>query len=473
MFHQVKVEPAHTNALRFLWWESGDLNEEPIVCQMLVHLFGATSSLSCANFSLCHTYIEFGHQYEPIVPSIVNNNFYVDDCLISVSSVQDAICVYHSLTKLLAQRGFRLTKGITNHEKVLSEILERERSSKAQQYLLGNSTDNRVLGVQWKVNEDLFTFNVQIPCKPLTGRGVLSTVASLHDPLGFVAPVLLEVKRLLKLLCKQNLSWDEVIGDEELKRWKDWLESLPDLNNVKVLGCFKPPEFGRVVAMEIHHFADACSYGYGACSYLRLINEQGVICLSFLFRKSKLAPVKSVSISRLELTVAILAVKLDQPTRKELDPSARSFFWVDSAAVFFCMKNITKRFPAFVAKQLATIENYTDVCQWHHVPSSLNPADAASGGLEARKIMSEDWLQGPSFLLQYQPEWLSLEAITDERTLELQPIKSQTVHTIIKTDEVHDGIDLLINYCSSLHKLKRLTVWFLRFMLLLQHLAFK
>ena len=473
MFHQVRVDPMHTNALRFLWWENGNVNQEPIICQMLVHLFGATSSPSCANFSLRQTALEFGHHYDPVISSIVNNNFYVDDCLVSLSSVQEASYVYHNLTKLLERRGFHLTKWITNNEKVLSEIPESERSTKAQQYLLGNQTDDRILGIQWKVNEDQFTFDIKIPNKPFTRRGLLSTVASLFDPLGFVAPVLLEAKRLLQVLCKQNLGWDELIGDAEQKRWKDWLESLPALNNVKVPRCFKPADFGRVVTVQIHHFADASSYGYGACSYLRLVNEQGIICLSFLMGKSRLAAMKSVSIPRLELTAAVLAVRLDELTKGELDLSVPSFFWIDSTAVLYCIKNITKRFPVFVANRLATIETHTDVNQWHHVPSSLNPADAASRGLEADNSISKNWLQGPSFLLQPQSKWPSLEATMDEPPNELRPVKAQTVQTIIKTNRTEEAIDRLINHCSSFHKLKRLTAWFLRVMLFLQHCVMK
>ena len=220
MFHQVKVDPLHVNALRFLWWENGCMDKEPLVCQMLVHLFGATSSPSCANFSLRQTAIELGHRYKPIITSVIKHNFYVDDCLVSLSSVEETIYVYKHLTELLAQRGFRLTKWLTNHEGVLNQIPDSERSAKAKQYLLGTPTDDRVLGVQWQVNEDQFTFEVKVPTKPCTRRGILSTVASIYDPLGFVAPILLEAKRILQLLCKQTLGWDEPIGEVECNRWK-------------------------------------------------------------------------------------------------------------------------------------------------------------------------------------------------------------------------------------------------------------
>ena len=473
MFHQVRVEPSHTNALRFLWWKDGDLNNEPIVCQMLVHLFGATSSPSCANFSLRQTAIEFGHLYKPVISSIINNNFYVDDCLVSLPSVEDAIYVYNSLTSILARRGFHLTKWIANHEEVLNEISESERSKRAQQYLVGGPTDDRVLGIQWNVNDDQFTFDVKLTHKPSTRRGILSTVASLYDPLGFVAPVLLKAKRLLQVLCKQNLGWDDPIGEPKLEQWKDWIEALHDLNAVKVPRCFKPSEFGKVVSVQIHHFADASSYGYGTCSYLRLEDEFGSVCLSFIIGKSRLAPVKSVSIPRLELTAAVLAVRLDVLVRKEIDlPVGSSYFWIDSTAVLYCIKNSTKRFPVFVANRLAIIENHTSVEQWHHVPSKQNPADIASRGVEASKLFSENWLKGPPFLSQPHSEWPDSEQTVDEPPSEFLGAKTHIIQATIKVDRELDAIDKLTSHCSSLYKLKRKTAWLWRFITFLQQRRF-
>ena len=91
MFHQVFVKPEHANALRFLWWPNGCLEETPASYQMLVHIFGAKSSPSCANFCLRQTALDFAHLYDPTMLEIVRNNFYVDDCLFPVSSVEEAI----------------------------------------------------------------------------------------------------------------------------------------------------------------------------------------------------------------------------------------------------------------------------------------------------------------------------------------------------------------------------------------------
>ena len=158
----------------------------------------------------------------------------MDDYLVSLPTVEEAIYVFNSLTELLSRRGFHLTKWITNHEEILSKLPECERSAKAQQYLLGNPTDDRILRIQWKVKEDQITFNVQIPDKTFTRRGILSIFASLYDPLGFVAPVLLGAKRLLQTLCNQNLGWDQPIRENELGRWKSWLKNLVELNKIEV-----------------------------------------------------------------------------------------------------------------------------------------------------------------------------------------------------------------------------------------------
>ena len=222
---------------------------------------------------------------------------------------------------------------------MLNEIPKENRSKTAQQHLLGYSIEDRVLGIQWKVNWDHFTFNVKLPDKPFTRWGILSTVASLFDPLGFVAPVLLEAKQILQTLNKRNLCWDEPIAEVEFEQWRFCLEGLPVLNSIEIPRCFNLLEFGRSISMQIHHFADASSYGYGVCSYLRLVDHSGFICLSFFMGKSRLAPTKSVSIPRLELTAAVLAARLDELAKRELKIPLDSFFWVDSTAVLYCIRN--------------------------------------------------------------------------------------------------------------------------------------
>ena len=163
-----------------------------------------------------------------------------------LSTVEEAIAVLHDLTEMLARRGFGPIKWITNNKQVLDAIPTTEQASKAHLYLLESVESDRVLGVHWQVTEDQFTFDVRLPNKPLTRRGILSMVASLHDPLGLASPVLLNVKRLLQSLCKEKTGWDQVIDELKTKLWLAWLEKLPGLNNIRIPRCFKPPAFGNI-----------------------------------------------------------------------------------------------------------------------------------------------------------------------------------------------------------------------------------
>lgn len=125
---------------------------------------------------------------------------------------------------------------------------------------------------------------------------MLSVASLLYDPLGFVAPFTLSAKMNLQELCKKKLGWDERIEEEELKRWKDWLADLPRLSEIAVSRCFKPLGVGDVVLVQLHHFSDASQGAYRTASYLRLVYVHGNIHCSFIIGKSRLAPLRSITI---------------------------------------------------------------------------------------------------------------------------------------------------------------------------------
>ena len=119
MFLQVRVPLEDANVLRFLWWPNGDLQSEPEQYQMLIHLFGATSSPSCASFALRQTAEDNKNYFDPVTVETVQRNFYVDDCLKSVETEEEANELQEELRLLLSQGGFHLTKFMSNSMKVL------------------------------------------------------------------------------------------------------------------------------------------------------------------------------------------------------------------------------------------------------------------------------------------------------------------------------------------------------------------
>ena len=137
---------------------------------MKVHLFGATSSPSCAAFSLRQTALDFGHGYEPLVASTVEGAAYVDDVLTSVSDVETGIKLVDGLRSMLAKAGFRLIKWLSNDERILASLPEKELAKSVQTHSIDSSLQERVLGVEWNVQSDEFRFTVSLAMKPKIGR---------------------------------------------------------------------------------------------------------------------------------------------------------------------------------------------------------------------------------------------------------------------------------------------------------------
>ena len=172
-----------------------------------------------------------------------------------------------------------------------------------------------------------------------------------------MAPALLEPKVLLQELVKKDLSWDDSISSDQIKGLQLWSRELPLLSTTSVSRCFRPS------GLQLHHFLDASKQAYAACSYLRIVDQLGSVHFAFVIGKSRLTLLKSITILRLELSAAVLAVKLGIMVRKYLtillsDPP---IFWCDSTAVLQTIANNIKRFPTFVANRVAIIERNTNL----------------------------------------------------------------------------------------------------------------
>lgn len=203
----------------------------------------------------------------------------------------------------------------------------------------------RVLGVQWCIQSDVFKFKIVIKDRPLTRRGILSMICSIYDTLGIVSPVVLSAKQILQDICKGDSGWDDVLPESVVKKWTTWLQELHHLESFVLARCLKPPNFGNITKAQLHHFCDASQDGYETVTYLLLHNMYSQVHCAFIMGKSRVAPIKSITIPRMELIAATMASRMDVLWKKELHLKLQdSVFWTDSASVLKYIKNETSRF---------------------------------------------------------------------------------------------------------------------------------
>ena len=468
MFHQVRVPTEDGNYLRFLWWKDGHTNSKPIEYQMNVHLFGATSSPSCVNYALRQTAEEGrGHFNDKVIDTVLRN-FYVDDCLKSVETVDGAITLVQDLQALLRRGGFRIAKWISSSRDVMRSIPISDRAKEVKDIDLDQEIlpIDRALGVQWCVETDTFQFKISLQDKPKTRRGILSMVSSVYDPLGFLAPLTLRPKIILQELCKLRLAWDDPVPDVLLQNWEIWYNDLSRLSSFSVPRCFKPPDFGNVLSAHLHHFADASESGYGVLSYLRLENVDHEIHCSFVMGKARVTPLKQVTIPRLELTAATVAVRTNKMIISELEiPIDHSYFWTDSMSVLRYINNTTARFQTFVANRLSVIHEGSNVSDWRYINTKMNPADISSRGASANDLLEKHWIDAPAFLNRHPGEWPSLptEDLGNIDTEDREIKRAKVATVVLRLNNTNIDIMLkLFEHYSSWYKLKRAVAWIIK-----------
>jgi len=393
MFHMFKVHESDRDYLRFLWFKDETMTDIAEY-RMTVHLFGAKSSPACATYglrTLARDHGDLGTDSDKQAVNFIENDFYVDDGLMSLDSREQIVSVIKSAIDICAKGNVRLHKFVSNDQAVLATIPESEHAETMKDLNLNTDMPvERVLGVHWCIKNDEFQFKASMKEKPHTRRGVLSTIASVFDPLGFFSPVILIGKNILQEMCKDKADWDDALKPELEKSWVTWQKELAELPQIKIPRCLKPKSLSTIRLTELHHFCDASNNGLGQCTYLRLVDV-----------KSRVASIKPITMPRAELMAAVLSSKMSTVVTTELAmPITNEYFWTDSKVVLGYVHNTTKKFQPFVANRVQQILSKSKATQWNYINTSINPADIASRGASIKKLLSTDWFKGPKFLWQ-------------------------------------------------------------------------
>lgn len=453
MYYQVLIPPHERDALRFLWFDDAGTVME---LRMTRHLFGGVWCASSATYAMRKA-INIDHEVPSEVADTINRSFYVDDCLKSTEDADELLRVARGTVKTLRAGGFKLTKFVSTSPLLLSHLPEADKVYGDKE--IGPADQSKVLGVKWDVMRDEFRFN----CDPgsaafTTRRLMLSFVSSIFDPLGLIGPMMVRGKVLLQHVTQMQLPWDAPVPSGVLLEWNSWLLVLNRLCLLQVTRCVKPL-LAADCSSELHHFSDASEQAYGCCSYLRITDSSGCVSVALILSKSRVAPLKQLSIPRLELQAAVMAAKVDLVLRAELDITlARSVFWTDSEIVLKYIASESRRFHTFVANRISAITTITGVDQWRHVPSDKNVADVISRGHDITSDKTTFWFSGPTFLRDCKSTWQEPQSTILKEDIELkrEPLSLVTVAE-------PTPINTLISHYSDFFALKRAAAWLIRF----------
>jgi len=439
-FLHVRLHPDDRYYTHFFWLcDPTDPSSPLCVYRFKVVPFGATSSPFMLNAVLQYHL----KQYNTPVSNDMLSNLYVDNIISGCETEQAAVEYYRQARTIMGEARLDLSSWSSNSAQLIA-IANKENTAE-------RATTVNVLGFQWNPTSDKLHLSEKSSILAhehlITKREVLKDLSKIFDPLGFVAPVVIRAKMLMQKLWRLKITWDEPLDNDLQAQWRDIATDLKATTQFSVSRryfnvCMSYP--------TIHCFADASQHAYGAIVFL-VQNSQ----VSFVVAKARVAPLKSLTIPRLELMAALVATRLTHFVLKAI-PSDTVHMWSDSQIVLHWIKS-QKPLPVFVRHRTAEIQSLLPRAHWSYCPTSEKPADLLSRGTTIEVLMSSPlwnygptWLTAPSQWPSFQPPPLPplvlAAAVATEFVPAEQPLPNLGLHCIISAA-------LSISCCLSVHML--------------------
>ncbi|XP_024870065.1 uncharacterized protein LOC112453509 [Temnothorax curvispinosus] len=372
MYRQILVNSRDVNYQRILWRPHPTALIEAYI--MLTVTYGTACAPFLALCSLKQAAKDEGVKF-PLAVSVILRRIYVDDCVFGADDEPLALQTRDQLIGLLGNAGFKLRKWASNRASLLAGIDPTDHGL-AQSKPLCADDHVKVLGIKWNPIADAIQFEVTISSVPETKRAILSTIAKIFDPLGWLTSMVITAKILMQQLWLIKCNWDDVVPDDFLIRWRTYLSQLVLMREISIPRWTK---YGSdMLTAEIHEFADAWTSAYRAVVYSRMTKIDGSINVTLLTAKSKVAPLKPMSVPRLELCAALLLARLIAFMRSALElPKIACYYWLDAQVALAWITQSPSRWKVFVANRVHEAQQLVPDATWRHVSSEQNPADLA------------------------------------------------------------------------------------------------
>ncbi|XP_052755676.1 uncharacterized protein LOC128201782 [Galleria mellonella] len=385
------------------------------------------------------------------VQQIILNDFYVDDMITGSDDKEELLVLCKKVTDVLSSGGFHLRKWIFNFK--CDELLVHQipNNNASQELTLGENVQCKTLGLGWYYASDEFYFNTQVKVDTykISKRTILSHVSQIFDPLGLLSPTIIIAKVLLQKLWLLQLGWDDEVPRDVLRAWTVFVKGLSMLNTIRIP---RHVTANEAICTELHIFTDASQTAYGACIYVRTVTNNGLVSVKLLCSKGKVAPLKPVSIPRLELCGALLGARLYDKVIKSLRRHFDNImFWTDSTIVLGWLHMSPNLQKTFVQNRTAEIHELVKELPWRHVSGKENPADLVSRGVQMEDLSSSTlWWEGPFFLRHTNFSCNNVPLNSFDSQQLLPELKSSVTHSYA-TDQDCEHTNTS-SCCTQLHR---------------------
>lgn len=401
MYRQIWVHPSQRQFLRILWRSS--FNEPIKHYQHNTVTFGTACAPNLATKCINQLGVDNETSF-PAASAVLKNSFYVDDCLFSIESIEEGLQIRDHLRLILGNAGMSLCKFSSNSPALLEglpvEFIEPRCSD--------STSISKTLGIGYDTATDQFHYNIKVESNEelstSTKTAVLSEIASMYDPVGWLGPTVLTAKLIMKKIWMCNIGWKDLLPPPIQDEWDEFRKKLHNLNYITIDRRCVIDKHNRV---ELHGFCDASIEAYGAVIYVRSTNADEATHTSIVSAKSRVAPKSQKSLARLELCAALLLAKLTERVLSMFSLKIDNVtLWSDATIVLHWITYNSSRLTTFVGNRVATIQDLTHSHQWKHIRGIENPADIISRGLAADELQGcTKWWNGPEFLRQPVDTW--------------------------------------------------------------------
>lgn len=404
MYRQILVHP-HDRKYQYVLWKSPD-DHQIRTYELNTVTYGTAS----APFHAVRCMQELARTDGDDVPlgqQVLLNDFYVDDMLTGADDESSLIEIHKQVKTLFSRGQMDIRKFQSNSRKVMEDIPLEDQGTFLT---IGENEVLKTLGMIWRPNSDEFAYYYN-PTQhtTLTRRVILSEISRLFDPLGLIQPVIVRAKLFMQRLYAATSDWDEPVTPDDAKNWDELRRQLIAVGEIT----FPRPAIETVATkverkFEIHCFCDASELAYAAAIFVRSISltKNSSEC-HLLTSKTRVAPLKKVSLPRLELCGALLMSELYETVRPHIPLEISAvYFWTDSTITLRWVTESPHKWTSFVATRATKIQTTTKDGKWNHIPSELNPADLATRGMAPQELQeSVLWKNGPAFLNSLTLPW--------------------------------------------------------------------